>query len=374
MDTLLKKSSISWAELLWFALLILCGMGIWAFVDQQVASHLQGAEPRQEYFDARQEVPIYTARLEAAKGLLLSQQTAQKDLEMALIEQQTSLSSLRVAYPQLDTLPVPDPSALQLPSKIVGAFISDTLQAATTQLTIDSLCTQVTSAISVSLQLSTTLEDKSLSALVHQTTQAQLSTLNSSLALLEEEWALRQFELARQRASLEAMETLYPQLAGYAITTALPTSALQEYWVLTAQQQETSAALAQYTTIISETEASVSEIGLTLADAQSQSQQAFSEAQRNHTESKRWLTLAISVASNATCLAILYAVSLQIEFVQRYGIRTPLVIGGAAAVLAVLIAYQTFELMGATLLGVLIFAGVFIVLTKSVPAGSPEKS
>lgn len=361
------------------ALLVLGGMGIWILVDRFVGRAMQKQAPRQENYEADANIPMLQARL---AGLEAEMQAVQNELTtqaMQSLQQANRASLLQSTYPQLVARQAELEKLTALPPEIVSGYVTAVVDATTDRSLVDTLEGELLALMSEKYVLSTTLTTRVSDPAETIQAQTRLGLVDSQIEAVQSELVKQKMELLRQQAKVEASKSLFPELATLFITTTQttnqsPIQVIGVYLDLMTKQQETQALALSYKARLAEIEQNVAQNTQELEAARRRAQQDFLAAGQVIEDRRRWLTLAWSVAAVAAFLLIaLPALFLLNREILKYA--NPLaVIGSAAAIIAILLAYQAFEMIGAVIVSLLVVVILLLLIRRSAPSSTVVQS
>ncbi|MBV7335740.1 hypothetical protein KFU94_47375 [Chloroflexi bacterium TSY] len=209
-----KENPIKWLELVMFALLIAFGVGLWNFVQDQLAIQNLANQPSEANLAAKFQVYELTQQLEDSKSRLSEARQQYSDHQKQLDQTQLIHSQYTGIYPQLASLAYSQTLDLSLSPLLAFELRDDRteLQIAT----IDSLDTDITTLISHTAELAMALEKIESESNPDHSLQLSkvLERLNRLQQKIEEQRSLAERNLVER----ERLKQTYPQLTMFMTT------------------------------------------------------------------------------------------------------------------------------------------------------------
>jgi hypothetical protein len=214
--------------------------------------------------------------------------------------------------------------------------------------------------------------------------QANLSLAQSELKATQDQLVQARADYARQSATVDALVAMYPQLAGVAAPADVPRSvpaeggpAYQPYLDARLKQEVAKRLIDALPLRLTVLQRDVDRADNELEEAQRSARQRYFQAQASYLLQKPlWMSFAafVILLVVASLMFVIQRMARPKRRPPRFPLQAPLVLSGAIGSLAVLFGYQTFEIAGAALAGLLVLLIVLAYLPwrDQTVAGSEE--
>ncbi|MEP7339137.1 MAG: hypothetical protein ABI977_15480 [Acidobacteriota bacterium] len=143
----MQKISVSWIELILLVLLVLSGMGVGVFVQQQTKDDGQMREPKEETFQQQEESLLRQAELAGAQNEVKFLQEELVKQRLGLEQQAAKVAALNGAYPVLLKLPITATGIGGLPVETVRAYRESQIELEAKRGLVKSLETQLAASL-----------------------------------------------------------------------------------------------------------------------------------------------------------------------------------------------------------------------------------
>ena len=207
-----EKTTISWAEMILLALLILCGIGILASVEREVKLHVLGNQPVQETYLKTSEAIRQEVELATAQSELQAIEKAVQGTRLELAIQVWALDTLKSAFPTLEKTSLSSAQAATISSSVIQECAEALTLIETTEKLITSFTQQHTSLSENSTKLQLSLKAMDSQTLESLLAQSQLDLLKAELVSIQEELVKQQVALPQYKIVLETLRKTYPEL------------------------------------------------------------------------------------------------------------------------------------------------------------------
>ncbi len=365
------KIAITWAELILILLLVSGGIGIWAFVAEQVEASVKSQEPIEELSINTVEVVTQKVALDTVQIELTAMREELTKQQITFGQKDALLASLQLTYPSLTIISAGN----ALSPEILKAYWDAQLAEESARQQIATLDSQISTLITKKAELSLKLRQLTAESKEYMVAFEQQTYTNEQLVALKGESASLKLDLAQQESLVNAMEALRPGLANYLLsnqTTAFPaTDVIQKYLDGLAEKSEIENNIALLSKQITAKQADFITASIGLTTAQKMAHDAYLEAQKTYLDTKRLETAkqtSLWVGVYLLAVFLLYGV---IALFKKSWSSFATVFLITLAALLILLAYQGFQVMGAAMAGVLIF--IFLLVVLRTPAKAGEK-
>lgn len=118
------KKVVTWTELILLTLLVLSGMGIWIFTEQEVAAARKSNEPDEETYQEQSMVLARQLELSGSQAELAALQGQLIEQRLQLVRQSFKVDSMLAAYPKLHDISTTSESNASISKETVRAYVN----------------------------------------------------------------------------------------------------------------------------------------------------------------------------------------------------------------------------------------------------------
>jgi hypothetical protein len=349
-----EKTTISWAEMILLALLILCGIGILASVEREVKLDALGNQPVQETYLKTSEAIRQEVELATAQSELQAIEKAVQGTRLELAIQVWALDTLKLAFPTLEKTSLSPAQAATISSSVIQECAEALTLVETTEKLITSFTQQHTSLSENSTKLQLSLKAMDSQTLESLFAQSQLDLLKAELVSIQEELVKQQVALPQYKIALETLKKTYPELFGQfsllgSQSSTPPASVIGDYLSAVAKIAQLQTALDRLQIEQITTQNSVISHSENLTQLHETALRSFKSAEQQWTRQQGFEILWFSVAGIALLLVLVVAILKWINQSRLLKIGTRTVLVPTFWILSPVIGYQTFGVTGATI-------------------------